>query len=536
VIRLPFVTWIGNAAAKLCGSHGAITAQAQQADCSRQTVYDHADKVQQAVVDAHLPGPSRQQLLEDNRRKSDENRQLWDWLEQTLDGSQQQRQRFATTAAAMGLSLQQTLVLLAILVPAPVLPSRATLGRWVRHGGHRAQRLLRVLDHACRSLVVCLCLDEIFFHRQPVLMGIEPHSMAWLLGQRAADRSGPTWAKALADWPQVADVAADGGSGIELGLRLAAAKRQEDAAKVQGAIGAKQSAVPLRIRLDVFPTRREGERALRLQWAQAERLWAEADQADRAKARFDRRAQDGRHFKKSVPAQAWAAAIAAYEEAERKETAWRCAVAALEVFRPDGCLNDRTWAQAQIRTAVAELTGTRWAKVCRMLLDERALTFLDCLHEELTAACADSQRRQALVALWHWRRQQRASTTAAAAGHDVIEAMLLVVVTRLLGEHWEQSYRRVSGVLRRVVRASSAVECVNSVVRMHQARHRKLSQELLDLKRLYWNCRSFVGGKRRGRCPYQHLGLKLPTYDPWELLQMDPKELAQKLSSSKLAA
>jgi hypothetical protein len=537
VIRLPFVTWIGNAAAKLCGNQGAITAQAQQVSCSRQTVYDHADKVQQAVADAHLPGPSRQQLLEDNRRLSDENRQLCDGLEQTLDGSQQQRQRFATTATAMGLSLQQILVLLAILVPAPVLPSRATLGRWVRHGAHRSQRLLRVLDHACRSVVVCLCLEEIFFHRQPVLMGIEPHSMAWVLGQRAADRSGPTWAKALADWPQLAEVAADGGSGIELGLRLAAAKRQEDAAKVKDATGAKQSAVPLRIRLDVFHTRREGERALRLEWAQAERQWAEADQADRAKARFDRRVQDGRHFNKSVPAQAGAAAIAAYKEAERKETAWRRAVAALEVFRPDGRLNDRTWAQAQIRTAVAELTGTRWAKVCRMLLDERTLTFLDCLHEELTAVEPGSQRREALVALWHGRRQQRASRATAAAGHsDVIEAMLLVVVTRLLGEQWEESYRRVSRVLRRVVRASSAVECVNSVVRMHQARHRKLSQELLDLKRLYWNCRSFVGGQRRGRCPYQHLGLKLPTYDAWELLQMAPEELAQNLSSSKLAA
>jgi hypothetical protein len=38
------------------------------------------------------------------------------------------------------------------------------------------------------------------------------------------------------------------------------------------------------------------------------------------------------------------------------------------------------------------------------------------------------------------------------------------------------AYQRVSRV-RRVVRASSAVEGVNSVVRRHQARHRNLSQE-----------------------------------------------------------
>ena len=104
------------------------------------------------------------------------------------------------------------------------------------------------------------------------------------------------------------------------------------------------------------------------------------------------------------------------------------------------------------------------------------------------------------------------------------------------GENGKESYKRVSRVLSRVVRASSAVECVNSVVRMHQARHRHLTQELLDLKRLYWNCRTFVWGQRRGRCPYEHLGLRLPSYDPWELLQGDPEELTQKLSTSPLAA
>jgi len=88
--------------------------------------------------------------------------------------------------------------------------------------------------------------------------------------------------------------------------------------------------------------------------------------------------------------------------------------------------------------------------------------------------------------------------------------------------------------LRRVVRASSAVEGINSVVRMHQTRHRNLSQELLDLKRLYWNCRSFMSGKQRQRCSYRNLGLHLPTYEPRTLLQMDPDQLQQRLSTLRL--
>ncbi|MCI0461615.1 MAG: hypothetical protein L0Z62_32090 [Gemmataceae bacterium] len=94
--------------------------------------------------------------------------------------------------------MTQILTLLAILLPSDHLPSRATLGRWAQASAGRARRLLAVLDQACRPLVVCLCLDEIFFRRQPVLMGVEPHSLAWVLGTRAADRSGDTWAAALA--------------------------------------------------------------------------------------------------------------------------------------------------------------------------------------------------------------------------------------------------------------------------------------------------------------------------------------------------
>jgi hypothetical protein len=52
-----------------------------------------------------------------------------------------------------------------------------------------------------------------------------------------------------------------------------------------------------------------------------------------------------------------------------------------------------------------------------------------------------------------------------------------------------------------------------------ESRHRTVPQGLLDLKRLYWNCRAFGGGKRRGRCPYEHLGLALPSYDFWDLLE-----------------
>ena len=67
MLKIPFVTWIANAAAALTGLYGDVTRQAEVADCSRQTVYDHAQKVQAAVEDAHDGGTDASRL---DRRES----------------------------------------------------------------------------------------------------------------------------------------------------------------------------------------------------------------------------------------------------------------------------------------------------------------------------------------------------------------------------------------------------------------------------------------------------------------------------------
>ena len=58
---------------------------------------------------------------------------------------------------------------------------------------------------------------------------------------------------------------------------------------------------------------------------------------------------------------------------------------------------------------------------------------------------------------------------------------------------------------------------------------------MLDLKRLHWDCHEFRSGPRKKTCPYQALGLDLAAYDFWTLLQADPTELAQRLSTARNA-
>src|SRR3954452_603187 len=177
MLKLPFATWIANAAAGLTGHYGDVTRQAEVADCSRQTVYDHAQKVQAAVENAHDGGPTRAELIEQNQRLEKENAQLWDWLAQTIDFPPSQQCEFSVTAAAMGLSLNQVLVLLALILGKQASPGRSTLHRGIQAAGLAAGRVLKFLDARCQVLVLVGCLDEIFFHGRPVLVGVEPASM-----------------------------------------------------------------------------------------------------------------------------------------------------------------------------------------------------------------------------------------------------------------------------------------------------------------------------------------------------------------------
>jgi hypothetical protein len=508
MLKISFVTWIANAAAALTGAYGDVTRQAGVADWSRQTIYDHAQKVQAAVEGAHDGGPTRAELIEQNQRLRRENAQLWDWLAGAVEFPPSQQREFSVTAVAMGLSLNQVLVLLGLILGKPACPGRSTLHRWVQAAGLAAGRVLKSLDTRCRVLVLVGCLDEIFFHGRPVLVGVEPASMTWFLGRKAHDRSGATWAKSLRDWSALSFVTADAGTGLQAGIAAVQHERHEEGKPA------------LENGLDVFHTTQEARRVLRQSWSAVDRLWEQAEAASRRVEQAQRQGRDARGM--AVAARhAWKKAVAAFEQYERSEAGWKRAHGALVVFRSEGHLNDRAWAEQQIALALPLLSGREWSKVRGFLQAREALTFLDRLHRQLREAVPEAPWRAELVRLWWLRRQRpRANTPGTVVGAGHVAHLVQQVVCQKVDATWQKSYAAVARVLRLTVRASSAVECMNSVLRMHQSRHKTVTQGLLDLKRLYWNCRAFREGKRRGRCPYEHLGLKLPSYRFWDLLWM----------------
>jgi hypothetical protein len=343
---------------------------------------------------------------------------------------------------------------------------------------------------------------------------VEPTSLTLLACAKSGDRSGAAWQAVLEPFTDLEMVVSDAAKGIAAGVQAVVSARV-----------AAESALPLEHGLDVFHTNQEARRVLAGPWRRSAAAWEEAEAADRKVAEAKHKGEDARGAAQQAR-RAWDQAEQLLAEVDRQESAWQRARAALALFRPDGTLNDRTWAEAEIEAALIDLGGLEWKKVRGFLKDQRALTFLDRLDRRLTEAEADAALRRAGVRRWWLRHRATPSRALPPTALEQVQALLDAKVRAgelTLAE--QASYDRVAAVLRTTVRASSAVEGINSVLRMQQGRHRKMTQGLLDLKRLYWNCRCLQTGKRRGSCPYELLGASLPSTDFWTLLRSVPSSV-----------
>jgi hypothetical protein len=335
--------------------------------------------------------------------------------------------------------------------------------------------------------------------------------------ENAADRSAETWEEQLAPFDRLEFVISDAAGGISKAVSQLARARRED-----------PRAPTLEHGLDVFHTTMEAQRVLTRHWRTTEAAWEKAEAADLEVARSKRQGIDARGSARAAGA-AWGRATASFERIDRLGVAWGRARAALDLFRADGQLNDRSRARAEIAEAVKELTGADWSKVRNFLNDPRSLSFLDRMQRRLELAEPRAEWREAMA--WRWWLLHRRVVCSG----SLMRLVRAVGRDRELDEEERASFDRVSAVLEDTSRASSAVECMNSVLRMQQSRHKQMTQPMLDLKRLYWNCHEFRGGPRKKACPYQVLGLDLPTFDFWTVLQTDPRQLTQRLSTARNA-
>jgi hypothetical protein len=565
VLTLPPPAPLASAHVVFFGHYGDVSALAAQRGVSRQALYREAHAVVVALdAQARRPPADDLRLAELQARLDEAQRRLAAAV--VLDGARQAE--FVATAQALGVSLSAAHRLLAVVLRAAT-PSRAALGRLARAAGRRAAAALRVLDAFSRGRAQQVAADEIFVGNKPVLMTVEQHSLCWLGGRLAASRDGTEWAQEFRQLPAAAQVTCDRGQGLRKGLQQVNAER---ARAGQAAIADQSDHFhPVRRAWQALqPVRREAEQAL----AGAARLQAAYDAAGRQGT--PRSTAQGRELQR-----AWRQAEAAFDRWGARARALARLRAGLRLFTPEGELNTPERAEAESRAALAEMAGPGLDKVARGLRPE-AFTFLRRAHAQLAALTAAPAAAAPAAAAPAAAAPAAAAPAAAApaaaapaaaapaplAGVPAAAALVRAAVrvaglrTRpelLAGEGPQARALRgvllaasvtlalagatgarvqalVRGVLAGAWRASSLVEGLNSVVRMHQGRQKRLTQGLLDLKRLYWNLHEFQAGKRRKSTPYGRLGLALPKGTWWELLQRPPEQLQQELSALNPAA
>jgi hypothetical protein len=499
------------------GGHGEVTRQAHAWNVSRQRLYR-----EHAAVIAALSGTAWRQEKEQLQGRLQELQGCCAALEKRLSAAvivdRDKQQEFASVAQAVGVSLPTCRTLLEVLL-GDRAPKVSTLGRWTKAAGAKAGAVLAVLDEFTDGRVEQAVADEIYT-KKPVLMVVEPESLCWVSGRLVAGASGNEWSKELGRLSKLQQVTRDAGSGLGKGVAEVNARR---AATGQTVVADQ---------LDHFHTLREGGRAVGHAQRRANGALTAVDKVEAEQARRQRNGKSTQGLHNRACA-CWAEANRAADAWQVRDEAWRRVEAALQLISPEGELNTRVRAEAALAAALPQLPDADFAKAKRLLQQPQTLTYLDEVQRKLQALPVPVAVRAAAVRQEALRRRPEL-LQGNGAGAAAFRGVLLVcaVILAKAGDVGQQAVEAIRTIFRTTWRASSLVECLNSALRMQQARHRKMSQGLLDLKRLYWNSHTFRTGRRRGSSPYQRLGIPWPDgIRWWQLLKWSPEQLREKLSA-----
>jgi hypothetical protein len=503
------------------GRYGDVTEHARERGVCRQWLYREASQVL-GTLDSQPWREEKKRLRQRVGELEEQLKALEQRLAQAVVLDAEKQAEVASVAQAVGISLPNCRTILEVLIPEPL--SVATLGRRSQEAGKKAGELLAVLDEWTQQQVRQAAADEIYV-KDPVLMVVEPESLCWVTGRLSDEVSGSTWAKEFKQLPQLEQVMRDGGSGLEKGVALVNEQREQQGKK------------PVVDQGDHFhATRGSGVGLRKLEAATRQAL----EQVETAEKELKECHRQGR--KLTGPTLRLRAALVRAEAAmdawSAAEQTWLKTKGALQLITAEGNLNTREHASAVLAESLAQLPDEGFSKVKRLLQKPEMLSYLDHVQDQLAALPCTEEVKQAAVDQECLRRRPellRGEGTRAAALRGVL--LTCAVVLSKAGDAGKKATAAVHDILRRAYRASSLVECINSVLRMQQANHRKMTQGLLDMKRLYWNCHTFRTGRRKGTTPYQRLGVPWPEgLRWWDVLKLTPEQLRDELSTMKRAA
>jgi hypothetical protein len=451
--------------------YGQATELAHTHGVSRQDVYYLASKARTALEAALRPrsGPAP--------------------VGNTLTVTPLRLERAVVTLSLLGVSERDSLKGLEELLDTHRSPGY--VAKVLRKAEQLAQARNRELTPSLSGLMAS---DEIFLRGQPLLGIVHPASLYLTRLSLTAQRDGETWGCQFLDLVGADGVISDAGSGLAAGAYLA-----------QVACHAGDWFHPLHLAAWVEAQyERRAYSALTEQY-EREALVLQAHTAQRLE----------NHWRKYEAARAAAdQAIERYDQWHARYLHLRALAAQFDWTTGQVCLPEQL--QANLQALAADLEhwaqGT-WAQALVCLLKNQT-TALTAALPHLQQALAPLQQSwggeatRVVCRLWQalqdwafpfWRPEQRRQLEQA-----ISES--LAWASQHLGARLSTLQHLVSAILAQWPRTSSAIECLNSLLRPFLNGRKQVAQGFLELFRYYHNTHQFQRGKRAGSSPLEWAG------------------------------
>jgi len=451
--------------------YGQATELAHTHGVSRQDVYYIAGKAHTALEVALLPrsGPAP--------------------AGNTLTVTRIRLERAVVTMGLLGMSERDSLIGLEEMLDTRRAPGY--VAKVLRKAEHLAQARNIELTPSLSGL---LASDEIFLRDQPILGIVHPASLYLTCLSLTAQRDGETWGCQFLDLAGADGVIRDAGSGLAAGAHLA-----------QVACHAGDWFHPLHLAAWVDAQyERRAYSALAEQY-EREDLVLQAQTSKRLE----------NHWRK------YEAACAAADQAIERYDQWcerylklRALAAQFDWTTGQVCLPEQLQANLQALATEFEhwAQGTR-AQALVSLLKNQAVALTAALPhlQHALAPLLHSwgvEATHVVCRLWQalqdwafpfWRPEQRRQLEQA-----ITES--LAWASQHLGGRLSTLQHLVSAILAQWPRTSSAIECLNSLLRPFLNGRKQVAQGFLELFRFYHNTHQFVRGKRAGSSPLELVG------------------------------
>jgi hypothetical protein len=363
---------------------------------------------------------------------------------------------------------------------------------------------LILLDEEVISQFSSACVDEIFFHQTPILTVVDLDSMAVGACERSEDRTGESWHGVLSHFPNLDYIISDQAKGIGKGIYLTSETIEHQSDLHHFLTEISRTTRRLETRLEKLL---KSERKAWQDWV------------------------EGRIYVKTME-KTEATVVRQLELMEDYYQALELLDFAFSPMTSDHQVNTREHGHQILSDVIQRLKPLTELEIDDLVktLEKRGpgcLVFLDQLQHELSIIPVelgeDSQFTAAEI--------RELAIDEVCLEHAMADDPSDEVFSAYRGL-WERVrslkklmpvFLKVVSAVRRILyhpkRASSLVECYNSILRPIQQVKKQVTQEFLWLKALHHNMKSFKQGRRKGKSPFQILGIDLGKQDWIQLME-----------------